>query len=116
MIQEAIRKLREQQSKVREGSPQWMVAQQLVDLCRAGSYVTICSRAHLRRLVREGQGEDNPVYAFRIQGWDKLMDIELVSHRDSRPLNYLESFREMMCQVVRAEDEAIQAWLPTQRC
>ena len=88
----------------------------LVDLCRAGSYVTICSRAHLRRLMREGQGEDNPVYAFRIQGWDKLMDIELVSHRDSRPLNYLESFREMMRQVVRAEDEAIQAWLPTQRC
>ena len=35
MIQEAIRKLREQQSKVRERSPQWMVAQQLMDLCRA---------------------------------------------------------------------------------
>ena len=35
MIQEAIRKLREQQSKVKERSPQWMVAQQLMDLCRA---------------------------------------------------------------------------------
>ena len=35
MMQEAIRKLREQQSKVRERSPQWMVAQQLMDLCRA---------------------------------------------------------------------------------
>ena len=35
MIQEAIRKLREQQSKVKERSPQWMVAQQLMDLVRA---------------------------------------------------------------------------------
>ena len=35
MIQEAINKLREQQSRVKERSPQWMVAQQLMDLCRA---------------------------------------------------------------------------------
>lgn len=35
MIQEAITKLREQQSKVKERSPQWMVAQQLMDLVRA---------------------------------------------------------------------------------
>ena len=35
MIQEAIRKLKEQQSKVKERSPQWMVAEQLMDLCRA---------------------------------------------------------------------------------
>ena len=34
MIQEAINKLREQQSKVKERSPQWMVAQQLMDLVR----------------------------------------------------------------------------------
>lgn len=35
MIQEAIRKLREQQRKVKERSPQWMVAEQLIDLVRA---------------------------------------------------------------------------------
>lgn len=35
MIQEAIRKLREQQSRVKERSPQWMVAEQLMDLVRA---------------------------------------------------------------------------------
>ena len=35
MIQEAIRKLREQQSKVKERTPQWMVAEQLIDLVRA---------------------------------------------------------------------------------
>lgn len=35
MIQEAIRKLREQQSKVKERSAPWMVAEQLMDLCRA---------------------------------------------------------------------------------
>mgnify|MGYP000213084818 CR=1 FL=1 len=35
MIQEAINKLREQQSRVKERSPQWMVAQQLMDLVRA---------------------------------------------------------------------------------
>lgn len=35
MMQEAIRKLREQQSKVKERSPQWMVAEQLMDLVRA---------------------------------------------------------------------------------
>ena len=35
MIQDAINKLKEQQSKVKERSPQWMVAQQLIDLVRA---------------------------------------------------------------------------------
>ena len=35
MSQEAIRKLKEQQSKVKARSPQWMVAEQLMDLCRA---------------------------------------------------------------------------------
>lgn len=34
-MNEAIRKLREQQSKVTERSPQWMVAKQLMDICRA---------------------------------------------------------------------------------
>ena len=31
----AIEKLKDQQAKVKEGSPQWMVAEQLMDLCRA---------------------------------------------------------------------------------
>ena len=35
MSLEAIRMLREQQSQVKEGSPQWMVAEQLMDNCRA---------------------------------------------------------------------------------
>ena len=35
MIQEAISKLQEQQSRVQERSPQWMVARQLMDLVRA---------------------------------------------------------------------------------
>lgn len=35
MTEEAIRKLKEQQSKVEARSPQWMVAEQLMDLCRA---------------------------------------------------------------------------------
>ena len=35
MIQEAISKLQEQQSRFQARSPQWMVAQQLMDLVRA---------------------------------------------------------------------------------
>lgn len=31
----AIEKLKAQQANVKEGSPQWMVAEQLMDLCRA---------------------------------------------------------------------------------
>ena len=34
-VELAIQKLREQQSKVQERGPQWMVAEQLMDLCRA---------------------------------------------------------------------------------
>lgn len=34
MKEEAIEKLREQQSKVKERSAQWMVAEQLMDICR----------------------------------------------------------------------------------
>ena len=34
-VELAIQKLREQQSKVKERGPQWMVAEQLMDLCRA---------------------------------------------------------------------------------
>lgn len=32
-MSEAVRKLREQQSKVKARSPQWMVAEQLIDIC-----------------------------------------------------------------------------------
>lgn len=34
MVEEAIRKLRAQQSKVKERSGPWMVAEQLMDICR----------------------------------------------------------------------------------
>lgn len=34
MIEKAIEMLREQQSKVKERSAQWMVAEQLMDICR----------------------------------------------------------------------------------
>lgn len=34
MVEEAIRKLREQQDKVKARSGPWMVAEQLMDLCR----------------------------------------------------------------------------------
>lgn len=34
MVEEAIRKLREQQSRVQERSGPWMAAEQLMDLCR----------------------------------------------------------------------------------
>jgi len=34
MMNEAIEKLRAQQAKVKERSPQWMVAEQLIDICR----------------------------------------------------------------------------------
>ena len=33
-VDSAIAKLREQQSKVKDRSPQWMVAEQLIDICR----------------------------------------------------------------------------------
>lgn len=33
-MNEAITKLREQQAKVQARSPQWMVAEQLIDICR----------------------------------------------------------------------------------
>ena len=33
-MNEAIEKLRAQQAKVKDRSPQWMVAQQLMDICR----------------------------------------------------------------------------------
>ena len=33
-VDSAIAKLREQQSKVKDRSPQWMVAEQLMDICR----------------------------------------------------------------------------------
>lgn len=51
------------------------------------------------------------MYAFRIAGWDKYMEIELITHRDSRPLRYLEKFKEMMRQSVQREDETIIKWL-----
>ena len=34
MMNEAIEKLRAQQAKVKERSPQWMVAEQLIDILR----------------------------------------------------------------------------------
>lgn len=85
----------------------------LVELCRTGRYMTVCARAHLYRLIYPRCGEEGAekVYAFRIAGWDKYMEIELITHRDSRPLRYLEKFKEMMRQSVQREDETIIKWL-----
>ena len=85
----------------------------LVELCRTGRYMTVCARAHLYRLFYPRCGEEGAekVYAFRIAGWDKYMEIELITHRDSRPLRYLEKFKEMMRQSVQREDETIIKWL-----
>ncbi len=85
----------------------------LVELCRTGRYMTICARAQLHRLIQsdqENMGEDF-VYAFRVRGWDRRMDVELVTHRDSRPLKYMEQFQQMLCAAVQAEDQAILQWL-----
>lgn len=75
--------------------------------------MTVCARAHLYRLIYPRCGEEGAekVYAFRIAGWDKYMEIELITHRDSRPLRYLEKFKEMMRQSVQREDETIIKWL-----
>ena len=85
----------------------------LVELCRTGRYMTICARAQLHRLIQsdqENMGEDF-VYTFRVRGWDRRMDVELVTHRDSRPLKYMEQFQQMLCAAVQAEDQAILQWL-----
>ena len=89
----------------------------LVDLCRTGNYVTICALAHLHRLMDGcGVGQSGgKIHVFRIRGLDKTMDIELVTHRDSRPLNYLDCFRDMMRRTIQAEDEAILSWLAAQQ-
>ena len=82
-------------------------------LCRTGRYMTIGARAQLHGLIQsdqENMGEDF-VYAFRVRGWDRRMDVELVTHRDSRPLKYMEQFQQMLCAAVQAEDQAILQWL-----
>ena len=34
-----------------------------------------------------------------------------MTHRDSRPLKYMEQFQQMLCAAVQAEDQAILQWL-----
>ena len=58
-----------------------------------------------------GQHKNCQAYAFRVRGWDRRMDVELVTHRDSRPLKYMEQFQQMLCAAVQAEDQAILQWL-----
>lgn len=87
----------------------------LVELCRTGRYMTICARAQLHRLIqsdREKMGEDF-VYAFRIQGWDRCMDVELVTPRDGQPLKYMVQFQKILRAAVQSEDRAIIKWLET---
>ena len=96
MIQEAIDKLREQQSKVKERSPQWMVAQQLMDLVRAEPQCAEILAQDLEVELGSGSGE--------------LVNVEAEACRlstVSAPVTYTGSGRQMeVCTVsgpVRAE-------------
>lgn len=60
-MNEAIRKLLDQQSKVTERSPQWMVAEQLMDICRRAQDGEL-------RLCDTGGGRPHPAGVLRPAG------------------------------------------------
>ena len=79
-----------------------------IDLCRTGSYATICSRSHLRRVMDR---PDAGLEVYAIRGTQRTLEVELVSHRDAQPLAYRTAFARLLSEHALAEDAAICAWL-----
>lgn len=72
----------------------------MVDLCKSGNYSTICARTNLRRLTSSDLAKrelaERNIHVFLVQGLEKTLRIETITHRDSQPLRYLAQFREML--------------------
>lgn len=85
----------------------------LIDLCRLGNYATVCSRFYIRRLMDLESREDpaNPIWVFPIRGCTETLGIELITHRDTPPLEYLSLFSQIIEETVLLEDRAVRAWL-----
>ena len=75
-----------------------------IDFCRTGSYATICSRSHLRRVM---DCPDADLEVYTVRGVQQTLEIELISHRDAQPLMYRAAFIHMLSEQVLFQDKAI---------
>ncbi|MDY4031519.1 MAG: LysR family transcriptional regulator [Pyramidobacter sp.] len=84
----------------------------MLDLCRQCGCATICSRGQLYRLKeqkrREKPGERLRVFPLRDKN---RLAVELVTPRSARPAKFISALGQMLVEVMKSEDAALDQWL-----
>ncbi|MBQ5754239.1 MAG: LysR family transcriptional regulator [Oscillospiraceae bacterium] len=83
-----------------------------MELCRGGGYGAICARAALRRLMA---GQEEPIRVFPLRDCPRRLEVELITHRDARPLEYMTAFARGLAAAALREDGEITRWLEEAR-
>lgn len=85
----------------------------ILQLCAKGFYATTISFFHLERLIaiNETLSEEEKLLIFPIKNFTDSLTIEIITHRDIQPLNYLNAFSSMLEEFILQTNADIQSYL-----
>lgn len=84
----------------------------MLDLCRQCGCATICSRGQLHRLKEQKRREksEGRLRVFPLRDKNRLT-VELVTPRSARPAKFISALGQMLVEVMKSEDAALEQWL-----
>lgn len=85
----------------------------LLALCKSGRYATIILKYQLQQLIDINQTlqEKEQLIVFPIKGFDTVLNVELVSHRDVHMPIYIQEYSKMLESFMRIEYQRIDSIL-----
>lgn len=88
----------------------------LLELCRTGCYATICPRFHVRQLIEMNRllSKEKRLRIFPIRGFEHALSIEILTHRDARPLLHMTTFIDMLTEFLMEEESFVEEYLARQ--
>ena len=81
------------------------------ELCKSSDYAVLCPRFYVRRIIELNERGGSQLLVFSVRGFTKRLAVELITHRDARPLHYLSRFVGILEDVTRENDRVVCVWL-----
>lgn len=88
----------------------------ILQLCKSGFYATTIPFFNLERLITLNKtlSEEEKLLVFPIKNFTESLTIEIITHRDIQPLNYLNAFSSMLEEFILQTNAVIQFYLENQ--
>ncbi len=89
----------------------------MIELCRSGKYAAIAPSFHLLEVIRREQvgiHDGEKLHIFPIKGFDKKLNIEIITHRDAQPLRHRKVFINLLRESLLEENKKVQDYIAAQ--